>query len=66
MRNEGVKWEKLKINKCVIHLSVCVSLNNYSHMMPEELLSTQLVLSRRISATPFAFVHATYGCKSSC
>jgi len=63
MRTERVKWVKLKIDKCVIHLSVCVSLYNYSHMMPEELLSTQLLLSRRISATPFALVHATYGCK---
>jgi hypothetical protein len=27
MHNEGVKWDKLKINKCVIHLSVCVSLH---------------------------------------
>jgi len=30
MRNEGVKWEKLKINKCVIHLSVCLSQYNYT------------------------------------
>jgi hypothetical protein len=38
IRNKGVKLEKLKFNKCVIHPCVCVSLHNYSHMIPEELL----------------------------